>query len=111
MKVDGDLTKLPVWARRHIDTLEMRYREVLTELNALKANEPTRVMVEPHASMLGDGKEPTYLNERSIVRFLFGERQYVDVRLDGDRLDVHSDSTLRIVPSASNHVYVGRQER
>lgn len=112
MNVAGDVTKLPVWAQRHIDTLEMRYQETLTELNALKANEPTRVIVEPHANLLGEGRrEPTYLNERSIVRFVMGERRYIDVTLDADRLNVHSDATLLIVPSSSNHVYLERRDR
>lgn len=111
MKTDLDISKLPVKVQRHIETLEMRLRERTDELNALKANEPTRVVVDSHAHLLGPDHLPTYLPDRTHIRFMFGERQYVEVRLDDDRVEIHSDSTLWVVPSASNHIYIGRRDR
>jgi hypothetical protein len=47
----SDLKKLPVWAQKHIATLEMRLREIQEELAERKENKPTGVIVNPFGTV------------------------------------------------------------
>jgi hypothetical protein len=100
--------KLPVWARKEIELLERRLAEAEAELDRINANEPTLIVVDPHAAMIGRGRTPTYVPNNHVVRFFPSSETgfYVDVRLgrrkDDIAVEIHAAGPVAIELNSSN---------
>lgn len=110
------LAKLPKWAQREIEVLQMRHDELSDRLKGLQ--EPSRIWVDPY-----DEHRIPVEDRRSGVRFLLtdepvedpgGRRHpYIDVRINpGDRagdppcLELMASHGITIAPQVSNVVRV-----
>lgn len=105
-----DFSRLPKWAQEHIRVLQMRLDERTDELNALGEQQPTRILIERWGADL----TPTYLPDKTIVRFVVGEgwEQRVDVRINNEgELELLGGTQLVLAPSSSNVVRVGVRQR
>jgi hypothetical protein len=106
--MSGDVSKLPVWARKKIELLERDLREAEAELERIHANEPTLIVVDPHAAMIGRGRTPAYVPNHHVVRFFPTSETgfYVDVRLgrrnDDIAVEIHSAGPVAIELNSSN---------
>ena len=105
-----ELAKLPVWARRKVETLERTVHEKQNRINALTDSslhpDECAVVVQPFHDISFGVPDDT----RIVFRLPDGDDArtrdlYLSI-YDG-RLRMHGDATLTIAPSASNSVSVG----
>lgn len=105
---DGDLAKLPRWARNHVAILGDRLAAAERALEqASHGLRDTDTVVEPYLN------HPLWLESGATVRFYLGDREYIDCgvaepdRLGGDaRLYVKGSGRLQLALSSSNVFYV-----
>ncbi len=100
------IEKLPLWAQRVIGNLEMRLQEACEQIAELTNSESTRVECEPYYSTDGP---LSYLPERVRIRFSMTDkawRDFIDVTLRGDHVEIHGSDTLEIAPYSSNIIHL-----
>lgn len=101
-RYEGDFDWLPKWAQRHIETLEMRVEEWKEKAQEGPADSNTVLGPHVHGKPLG----------RNVsVRFYLSDDRatadWIDVRADGNEVDVMASDTLLVHPCSSNHVELG----
>lgn len=108
--------RLPMWAQAELERLELRLErlelrlaERTRERDALRANEPSHVAVNPGGI---EDRVDFYLNDQDCVRFAFHGstpddwKNWIDVKIEDGRLFLHSAHQLTIHPHVTNAVYV-----
>jgi len=107
MTTDPREAKLPVWARKHIETLRRQAHDAQIERDdarlATNPAESNTVLCAYSDIPIGLGKSPT-------VRFRLGESDrelYADARVEQDRdgrrtLHIMAGTTIHIEPRSSN---------
>lgn len=103
--------RLPKWAQHEIELLTRRLGEANDKIAELTANDPTRVLLD----VSGMGSPERYLPDDSRVRFLLAGddvwRNFIDVSLDGDTLEIRGLDQLEIRPNVSNVITVTTRKR
>lgn len=102
-----DISKLPVWARKRIELLEMQLKETNDKLSIFEQKKKTRVSF-PHPMSLRTSLDKFYLDDRETFRFHFGDEHwnYVDVVLKKNEVQVMGGHSIIVQPWAANVVKV-----
>ena len=109
--IDPREAKLPVWARKHIESLRRRVEDAESDRDAaLLATDPagSDTVLDAYAAI------PVGLGKGTIVRFRLGDenrQEWVDVHVvrihDGRRLlQVMAGTSIHIEPRATNVIHV-----
>ena len=102
-----DLSKLPVWAQKKIQLLEMQLKETADRLSIFEQKKKTRVSI-PHPMFVRTSEKAFYLDDRETFRFRFGDEHwnYVDVGLKKGEVQVMGGHSIIVQPWAANVVKV-----
>jgi hypothetical protein len=100
----GNIDKLPRWARMEIERLRANVKSLEEALSHATGSTPSRVEVNPFSLDLNYSRR--FLQEHETVRYSFGERQHIDVRLDGNSLRIMGSDLISVLPAASNVIEV-----
>ncbi len=91
----GDVARLPVWAREHIDTLTRRLDEHRAQIERLKTGRPGNTQVRDYVY------GPTELGDEVAIRFLAVDRSPIILRDEGR---AHLDAIMRRAGSGASNV-------
>ena len=95
------LHKLPKWAQSEIVSLTCEIAELSSALARFQGEEGSPLTIRFPFKM-----SHTPIPNGSI-RFALNNGDWIDIRIDGDHLEVNSPFTLHIIPQATNHVHIG----
>ena len=96
-----NVASLPTWAQRRIASLEHEVAQLKADADA--ASTPGSPVTVTDAS----GLEERGLPKGAHVRFRVAKNMTIEIKLDGDQIEVRSnDGYLTILPAVSNVVYV-----
>jgi hypothetical protein len=102
----NDVSKLPKWARQHIELLTRQRDEAKRQIEQLVEHPATNVVVEPYGRDYN--REPRFVPDDSSIRFMLGSPwQYIDVRRshDGEAIELMASSALCARLASSNVIY------
>jgi hypothetical protein len=101
MKKENDYSKLPKWAQSEIDVLKKNIEHYKEQFRQMSEKDTNTFMTR------GLRDNDVGLPRDSSIRFVFGLRKEIDVRIDMDNnLYVSGLDTLQIIPWASNVVKI-----
>lgn len=103
MTTEPDLSKLPKWAQRHIETLTRDLAHAHAKLSEGPGNSDTFAddYVTPARPLGRETRIVFYVSEPHPTS---GIRDYIDCRLDDGRLHVSGTSPLIVEPRSANGV-------
>lgn len=104
MRKEYDRTNLPKWAQNEISRLE---RDLAYERDKLaQGPENSNTFAEPYATT------PRPLGENPNIEFRLGDKwgDKINVRIEGDKLQILGGSRITIFPESSNTFSVGVAE-
>lgn len=102
--------KLPAYAKRELDRLEMRLSEAEQKIAEMAGDTPGASRIE--VMYLVDHEGAVLLPDRSQVRFHFPGERHVDIRIADenftgrDSLEVVGENCVSVRPVSSNFIYV-----
>ena len=109
-----DISKLPKWAQRHIETLEMRLRETRKRIETEYDVDKSLVLLDPYDT------PPIALRDHSLLEFYPHGRsarlyEYVQVRIEQNSesplLSIRTGGHLAILPNASNSILIDARDQ
>lgn len=110
------IARLPTWAQDHIANLERRIAELQIEVTQATTGadcDPRNAWVQvPDAN--GRSLDPWVPSRHRTIRFMFGEsdtRDFIEFRMEQERIAIYGASTLAINPSSSNFAYVSLDKK
>jgi len=94
---EAQISKLPRRAQEHINVLEQTIAGLTRELRQFQGTEDSAITIRKSLEFV-----PV---PEGTVRFALGTNQFVDIRIDGDGLDVNvQPSFVHVTPFAANHI-------
>lgn len=111
--------KLPVWAQSYINKVESERDGALRQLLAL-CGKASSIYIEDYGTSLNksyvpDGSTMTFVTTRNDM--IGGKERTIKTRFrvqivnNGRDIDINSDDSIVVIPSASNNIRVCRVER